>query len=166
MKGSSAVDIGRPSYTLDRAFGVRGPLRLVPQGNAPKAHILLKREISGEDDTEDEPTLGTARFTFVANKRFTASKGQTLLVSVIDPKADDQSLLLDDHTISFEFEFDDGEVLSEVDEEEDIEEIERARWMATKKERKRRDVDTLPPKMRKSLIGTKTYVDFVERAYF
>ncbi|KAF9533588.1 hypothetical protein CPB83DRAFT_482785 [Crepidotus variabilis] len=174
MRPSRARTVGSgvlPNYTLDTLFGVKGTIRLVAQSGAPKAHILLKREFYNEESLCPEPIAGIARFTLVANKRFTASKGQTLCLSIEDPAADDDmKLLYGENAVALEFDYDDESDLSEPEDEgeesEDIGVDKHAKNFMAVKEMRRRGVaemGSLPAKMRKSLAGASTYNTFAER---
>lgn len=70
---------------LGSLLGVTGPLRLLPQGSAPKPHIIIKRDYSKGGEADGETSRNVARFCFVAGKKFTINKGQPLLFAVACP---------------------------------------------------------------------------------
>jgi hypothetical protein len=126
------------ALTLDSLFDIKGPVRLVPQGAPQKPHIVLRRERLSKNAGESSCLAGTTRFTLVANKRFTISKGHTLSLGVADPSYDDEMKPLNSEG-SFLLEFD---INSKLQIEENL--------------------SSLPARMRKSLTGTKTYDAFAE----
>lgn len=139
---SNAEPSSSSSLTLESFFGIKGSVRLVPQGAPQKPHILLRRECTAEDGAESSSVSGKARFSLIANKRFTISKGHTLSFGIVGLKGDDEVKPLNGES-SFTLEFDyDDELHS------------------------RRDFESLPAKMRKSLTGTKTFDTFAESMCF
>jgi len=124
--------------TLDSVFDIKGPVRLIPQGAPQKPHIILKRERLSQNAGESSLLTGTTRFSLVANKRFTISKGHTLSLGIEDPTHNDEPKLLNSEG-SIVLEFDVGTQLQMVD-----------------------NLSSLPARMRKSLTGTKTYDAFAE----
>jgi hypothetical protein len=124
--------------TLDSLFDIKGPVRLVPQGASQKPHIVLRRERLSNNADESSCLAGTTRFSFVANKRFTISKGHTLSFGIGDPSNDDELKLLNSEG-AFLLEFDVNNQLQMAD-----------------------NLSSLPARMRKSLTGTKTYDAFAE----
>ena len=124
--------------TLDSVFDIKGPVRLVPQGAPQKPHIVLRRERSSQNAGESSCLAATTRFSLVANKRFTISKGHTLSLGIANPSSDDEVKLLNPEG-SFLLEFDVGNQLQMTD-----------------------NLSSLPPRMRKSLTGTKTFDAFAE----
>ncbi|KAF9484904.1 WD40 repeat-like protein [Pholiota conissans] len=133
--------------TLASALGISGTLRLLPQGSAPKPHIVLKRDYL-EDKSADGSTAGTVRLSFIAGKRFTISKGQPLLFAIASPDDPDGKALLGDVN-SFLLEASIVDVLSEGTEGQ-------ARRSGTEapKMSERPNIGSLPPRMRKS-VGPK-----------
>jgi len=123
--------------TLDSVFDIKGPVRLIPQGAPQKPHIVLKRERLSQNAGEGPCLAGTTRFSLVANKRFTISKGHTLSLGIEDPTNDEPKLLNSEGSIVLEFDI--GNKLQMVD-----------------------NLSSLPARMRKSLTGTKTYDAFAE----
>jgi len=139
---SNAEPSSSSSLTLESFYGIKGTLHLVPQGTTQKPHIILRRECSAGDGAESSSVAGKARFSLVANKRFTISKGHPLSFGIVDPKGNDEVKPLNGES-SFTLEFDyDDELHS------------------------RRDFESLPAKMRKSLTGTKTFDTFAESMCF
>jgi hypothetical protein len=126
------------ALTLDSVFDIKGPVRLVPQGASQKPHIVLRRERLSKNKDESSCLNGTTRFSLVANKRFTISKGHTLSLGIADPTYDDELKLFGSEA-SFLLEFDIWNQLQMVD-----------------------NLSSLPARMRKSLTGTKTYDAFAE----
>ena len=74
-----------PGDTLTALLGVKGPLRLLPQGPAPKPHIVLKRDYSRIAEGADANSRGVLRFSFIAGKKFAINKGQQLLFTIAPP---------------------------------------------------------------------------------
>lgn len=74
-----------PGATLTALLGVKGPLRLLPQGPAPKPHIVLKRDYSRIAAGADATSRGVLRFSFIAGKKFAINKGQQLLFTIAPP---------------------------------------------------------------------------------
>lgn len=123
--------------TLDSLFDIKGPVRLIPQGASQKPHIVLRREQSSQNAGESSCLPGTTRFSLVANKRFTISKGHTLSLGIADPSHHELKLLNSESSFLLEFDFSDQ--LHIVD-----------------------DLSSLPARLRKTMSGTKTYDAFTE----
>lgn len=158
MRKQCACKTVQPSSfsTLDALFGVKGSVRLVPQGASPKPHIILRRECSAKGGVESESTSGTARFSFVANKQLSKiSKGQALSIGIRVPHSkeeDEPKVLHGEGIVILEFDYDDESDATVEDENNDEEH----------QELRRKAIDSLPAKCRKSLIGTKTFNEFAE----
>uniref|UniRef100_A0A8H7Y286 WD40 repeat-like protein n=1 Tax=Psilocybe cubensis TaxID=181762 RepID=A0A8H7Y286_PSICU len=158
MGDSSASDAGaHVSYdALASLLGVKGPLRLVPQGSTPKAHVVIKRDYIREKSDSGESSTSIARFSFIAGKKFAINKGQPLLFAVAAPTDQDgKTLLCDDNTFLLEA---DVASVSDDNGEEDIGNI------LSKKEQKKEqgNVGGLPPKMRKSYSRKTSYASYIE----
>lgn len=141
---------------LASLLGVKGPFRLVPQGSTPKPHVVIKRDYLKEQLESGESSTSIARFSFVAGKKFTISKGQPLLLAVASPAdRDGKTLLCDDNTFLLEA---DVATVSEDNNEESF-----GRPSPDRAQRKARgNVDGLPPKMRKSFAKKKSYASYIE----
>lgn len=158
MDSSSVSDAGgNASYgTLASLFGVKGPWRLVPQGSTPKAHIIIKRDNYREQSTSGESSSGVARFSFIAGKKFTISKGQPLLFALASPNDQDgKTLLYDDTTFLLEADLAPSE--ESIEEHTELPANDIAQQMSGRK-----NIASLPPKMRKSYAKQKSYASFVE----
>ncbi|KDR81902.1 hypothetical protein GALMADRAFT_240187 [Galerina marginata CBS 339.88] len=160
MDQSSASDGGGDtSYdALASLLGVKAQLRLVPHPeNTPKAHIVLKRDYPKGQDESEESSARVARFSFIAGKKFTVAKGAHLYFSVASPSdRDGKTLLCDEKTFMIEADIMDA---SEEINEEDVEspEVEQSN------RKRRKNVEGLPPKMRKSFSRKTTYESFIEK---
>jgi len=158
--GSSSASNAVPSDldALATLLGVKGPLRLVPQGPTPKAHIILRRDFARDDESSDGESSNVARFSFVAGKKITVNKGQPLLFAVASPKdRDGKTLLGKDNTFILEGTIDDNPYESDEEEEDRI-----RREQMLRKMRQGTKGSALPPKMRKSFTGKTTYESFTE----
>lgn len=124
--------------TLDSVFNIKGPVRLVPQAAPQKPHIVLKRKCLSKDADQSPCLSGTTHFSFVANKRFTISKGHTLSLGIGDPTVEDELKLLGSER-SFLLEFDFSNQIHTVD-----------------------NLSSLPARVRKSMTGARTYDAFAE----
>ncbi len=160
MRKSCTHKAAQPSSfsTLDSLFGIKGSVRLVPQGVSPKPHIILRRECPAKVGAEPESTSGTARFSLVANKQLSKiSKGQPLSVGIRVPHSKENKelkLLNGEGIVTLEFDYDDESYATAMeDEENDGKEQQELRKQA---------LESLPAKFRKSLIGTKTFNEFAE----
>ena len=124
--------------TLDSLFNIKGPVRLVPQGASQKPHIVLRRQSLSKDADQSSCLSGTTHFSFVANKRFTISKGHTLSLGISHPTGEDELKLLGSES-SFLLEFDFSNQIHTVD-----------------------NLSSLPARVRKSMTGVRTYDAFTE----
>lgn len=158
MEDSSASDAGAHVFydALASLLGVKGPLRLVPQGSTPKAHVVIKRDYIKDKPDSGDSSTSIARFSFIAGKKFTINKGQPLLFAVASPTdRDGKTLLCDDNTFLLEA---DVANVSEDNSKEDL-----GHPSSEKEQRKGRgNVGGLPPKMRKSFAKKKSYASYIE----
>jgi hypothetical protein len=145
-----------PYSTLAALLGVSGPLRLLPQGPAPKPHIVLKRDYSKDNNSAGALSARTIRFSFIAGKKFSINKGQPLLFAVAAPDDPDGKTLLSDVN-AFLLE---GDILN-VTEEIEQEPAGRSE-IESPKPSKPINIDSLPPRMRKSVASKKTYASYSE----
>ncbi|KAF8968318.1 hypothetical protein BDZ97DRAFT_1916158 [Flammula alnicola] len=154
MNQHNPPTVGTASYdALAALLGVKGPLRLLPQGSAPKPHVVLKRDYSRDDGEGGEATTKIARFSFIAGKKFSISKGQPLLFAIACPTDQDgKTLLSDDNTFLLE-----GDLANDIEgsDEEGADQSEAGT-------KGRANIEGLPPKMRKSYTRKKAYASFVE----
>ena len=159
MNCEGASSSGRkPSYdALTTLLGVKGALRLLPQGPTPKAHVVLKRDYPKGGD-ESEQASSVACFSFVAGKKFTINKGQPLLFAVACPTdRDGKTLLGNDNTFVLEADIADG---SEDNRLED-----NSCSLETEETRRSENIECLPPKARKSLVRKKAYASYIESLF-
>jgi hypothetical protein len=157
FEGASSSE-RKPSYdALTTLLGVKGALRLLPQGPTPKAHIVLKRDYpKGGVESEQAPTV--ACFSFIAGKKFTVNKGQPLLFAVACPTdRDGKTLLGNDNTFVLEADIADG---SEDDGPE-----ESSCSLEKEETRRSEHIECLPPKARKSLVRKKAYASYIESLF-
>ncbi|KAF8881947.1 hypothetical protein CPB84DRAFT_1851418 [Gymnopilus junonius] len=155
-RSSSPEAAANPSLNaLATLLGVKGRLRLVPQGPTPKPHVVIKRDFPKGNDDLDDLAPGVARFSFIAGKKFSANKGQPLFFAVASPTDRDGKTLLSEEN-TFLIEADLADVHGENDEEHEEEEGHHRGL-----KRKRIEIESLPPKMRKSYTRKKTYQSFI-----
>ncbi|KIM49515.1 hypothetical protein M413DRAFT_438701 [Hebeloma cylindrosporum] len=156
MNGDSTSSAGRKSScdALTSLLGVKGALRLLPQGPTPKAHIVLKRDYPKGEDISDQ-TSTFARFSFIAGKKFTVNKGQPLLFAVACPTdRDGRTLLGDDNTFVLE-----ADIMGSSEDKsiEDTGRLPEQEDCTTSG-----NIERLPPKARKSLVRKKAYASYLE----
>lgn len=151
-----------PSDTLSALLGVKGPLRLLPQGPAPKPHIVLKRDYSRDGAGGTGNTIGAVRFSFIAGKKFTVNKGQPLLFTIAPTAADpSEKTLGGGNTTTYLLE---GDLFFAAS----AGEVETPTPLGVESagaETRASFEDRLPPKMRKSHTHKQTYAGFAMSEY-
>ena len=165
MARSSSSDAGTHAAldALATVLGVKGQLRLVPQGSTPKPHVVIKRDYPKDDDDLNDMPSGVARFSFTAGKKFSVAKGQQLFFAVASPSdPDGKTLHFNDTTFLIEADVAHGLEENDVEEDDDEEETYQYR---RKMQRVERDVEALPPKVRKNYTGQTTYESFASSMF-
>ncbi|PPR00053.1 hypothetical protein CVT24_009009 [Panaeolus cyanescens] len=132
--------------TLAAALGLKGPLRIVPQGVTRKPHIILKRVEDEDSLAAPGPSKRVARFAFATAKRIQLKPDADLIFALEAP--DGEGLLIE------------GDIDSGSDSE--IEELEPEPVPAKQKEPSidQTTLGRLPPKMRKCLERKSAFNDY------
>lgn len=134
--------------TLAAALGLKGSLRIVPQGVTRKPHIVLKRVDDDDDFAAAGSSKRVARFAFSTAKRIQLKPDADLIFALEAP--DGEGLLL-------EGDIDSGTDSEAEESEHQQQPVKRNEVTTTADQTK---MGRLPPKMRKCLQKTSAFNDY------
>ncbi|KAF8162830.1 hypothetical protein B0H34DRAFT_693093 [Crassisporium funariophilum] len=133
-------------------LGLKGSLRVTTHGCEHKPHIILKRVDQSNDQTADGSSKRTVRFSFFAHKRFEVKPGKEILFAVASEGGSEEPLR--DIALVFEGDVD---APTEASREEEVNQLPVAEVGICGQ----RNMQGLPPKLRKSMAKVKSYANYI-----